>query len=342
MENCTVILAAGEGKRMKSDLPKVLSRVLFKPMLHWVIDATRGAGVEDICVVTGFRHEVVEDFLHARNSERPGLKPLEYVLQAKRKGTGHAVMMADSFLQRHKGSNVLVLNGDSPFIDSGVIRNALKAHVTRGNSVTVISAEVEDPTGYGRIVRGPSGELRAIVEQKDADAATLRIGEVNSGAYWFNVEDLLLVLSKIQNNNAQGEYYLPDAIKLLIAEKRKAGAFTSPSRDAVLGANDCIQLNELNSIARMAVIRRLMLDGIDFPCLDGVIIGADVTVGPHTSILPGTVLRGATIVGADCEVGPNTYLENCTVGTGCILSSVHGRNASIPDDSAPEPYSILR
>lgn len=246
MSNCAVILAGGEGKRMKSDKPKTLSMVLDKPMLMWVISALRGAGVDDICVVKGYKKECIEEFLDEVNKDSSN--KIESVYQAERLGTGHAVMMAKDFLSKCDG-NVVILNGDAPFMDSKTIADALAQH-NNGYAATVISAKVDDPTGYGRIVRDTDLSLKAIVEQKDADEETLKINEVNSGGFWFDAQQLLSVLDRITANNNAKEYYLPDAIKLLLADGKKVGAFTAECSDTVLGANDPAQLEELNEIAR--------------------------------------------------------------------------------------------
>lgn len=246
MGNCAVILAGGEGKRMKSDKPKTLSMVLDKPMLMWVISALRGAGVDDICVVKGYKKECIEEFLDEVNKDSSN--KIESVYQAERLGTGHAVMMAKDFLSKCDG-NVVILNGDAPFMDSKTIADALAQH-SNGYAATVISAKVDDPTGYGRIVRDADLSLKAIVEQKDADEETLKINEVNSGGFWFDAQQLLSVLDRITANNNAKEYYLPDAIKLLLADGKKVGAFTAECSDTVLGANDPAQLEELNEIAR--------------------------------------------------------------------------------------------
>ncbi len=237
-----VILAGGEGKRMKSDKPKTLSEVLNKPMLQWVIDALRTSGVENICVVKGYKKECIDEYISTLPYN------VTTVYQAERLGTGHAVMMAKDFLQTNDGS-VIILNGDAPFMDSDTISKAYSQHTETNSSATVISAKVENPTGYGRIVRNNDSSLKAIVEQKDADEATQAINEVNSGCFWFNTNDLLGVLDSIQANNAAKEYYLPDALKLLIANGKNVGAYTAESSDTVLGANDPAQLAELNNIA---------------------------------------------------------------------------------------------
>lgn len=243
MSNCAIILAGGEGKRMKSDKPKTLSLVLEKPMLEWVISAVRKAGIDNICVVKGYKKECIEEFLSTDNYSN-----VESVYQAERLGTGHAVMMAKDFLKENKG-NVVILNGDAPFMDSETIANALKQHSEGNFAATVISAKVDDPTGYGRIVRTDDGSLLSIVEQKDADEETLKINEVNSGGFWFDSEMLLSVLDRIKANNNAKEYYLPDALKLLLMDGQKVGAYTAECSDTVLGANDPAQLEELNQIA---------------------------------------------------------------------------------------------
>lgn len=242
MAKCAVILAGGEGKRMKSNKPKPMSEVLGKPMLQWVIDSVKAAGVENICVVKGFKKECIEEYVATLPYK------VETVYQAERLGTGHAVMMAKDFLKENKG-DVVILCGDAPFMDKDTIADAFAQHDEENASATVISAVLSDSTGYGRIVRNENGSLKAIVEQKEADEETLKIKEVNSGGYWFDTEDLLSVLDSITSDNAAKEYYLPDALKLLLAGGKVVGAFTASSPDTVLGANDPDQLEELNQIA---------------------------------------------------------------------------------------------
>lgn len=242
MKKCAVILAGGEGKRMQSDKPKTLCEVLGKPMLKWVIDAVRAAGIDDICVVKGYRAEYIDEYLSTLSF------PVETVLQSERLGTGHAVMMAREFLEQ-RGGSVVILGGDAPFIDADTISGSLKQHVDTDSCATVISASVEDATGYGRVVRNQDGTLSAIIEHKDADEEVRKIKEINSGAYWFDTEALLSVLDRITADNKACEYYLPDALKLIISDGKKAGAYVAATADVALGANDPHQLQELNEIA---------------------------------------------------------------------------------------------
>ena len=337
MKNASaIILAGGEGKRMKSNRPKVLSEVMFQPMLKWVIDAVKAAGIEDICVVTGSKREFVEDYLKTLPFE------VETVYQPERLGTGHAVMMAIPFLEKHRGSDVLILNGDAPFIAVDTIRNAFVIQNMTGEidpevfdweaprkpsenrGCTVISAEVQDPTGYGRIVYETDAEeffhlstLKAIVEEKEATDEIRKIREVNSGAYWFETDIPLDALSK--KSEKTGEYYLTDTIEIIKDSGNAVMAYKAENADSVLGANDCAQLAQLNEIARMRIIREHQKNGVNIPCTDGVMIGRDVTIAANTTILPSSVIKGNTKIGSFCEIGPSAYLEDADIPEGTTV-----------------------
>lgn len=330
---CAVVLAAGEGKRMLSKKPKVLFEVLFKPMLDWVCGAVLEAGVGSVCVVTGYEAAQVEKHLGGCFTT---------VEQTERLGTGHAVMQAKDFLEAHRGENVLVLCGDAPMMDSATIQSAFEQHCSQGNDVTVVSAELCDPTGYGRIVRAKGGAVKAIVEQKDADEETRRITEVNSGAYWFKIDSLLNVLGRLGNQNAAGEYYLTDAVSLMLSDGGRADAYKAESADVVLGANNRVQLNALNEKARRKVLDRLMEQGVEIPCLDGILVGDDVTVGAETVLLPGTILRGHTVIGCGCVIGPNSLIEDSTVGDGVRLNSVQCYQSRVHDGVTAGPFVHIR
>lgn len=248
MEKSAVILAGGEGKRMKSSKPKALSLVLGKPMLKWVIDSVESAGISNICVVTGFGRNFTEDYINSISDT------IQTAYQAERLGTGHAVMMCRDFLRKNKG-DVVVLNGDAPFMDSETISKAYALHKENSSCATVISSRVENPFGYGRIIRDEKGLLTAIVEQKDTTEEQALIDEVNSGCYWFDTESLLQILDELTNNNASGEYYITDAVSLLLKKGKTVCAYTADSANTVLGANDPKQLDELNEIAKSMLSR---------------------------------------------------------------------------------------
>lgn len=330
--NNAVILAGGQGKRMKADIPKPMFRVLGEPMLEWVIKACEGAEINDLCIVKGFMSEYIDEYLNGR---------FETVLQSERLGTGHAVMQAEEFLKKHSDGNTLVLCGDAPFIDSDTIGKALDMHLSESNSVTVITAKLDDPKGYGRIVRGEKG-VSSIVEEKDASDKQREIKEVNSGAYWFKTADLLEYLGELTQNNSQGEYYLTDTVFIALNKGRNVNAYISENPDVILGANDRKGLLELNTIARMAVIEKHLENGIEFTCTDGVVIGRDVEIQPGTEILPGTRLSGHTKIGKNCSIGPNCIIEDCIVEDEVKLNYVQAFSSKIDAGVKIGPWVHIR
>lgn len=329
-----IVLAAGDGKRMRSGRPKVLMNVLFKPMLGWVLDSAEETGVDEVCVVAGNQAQQVTDYLEKRE------KPYTTVLQLERKGTGHAVMQAEEVLKRSE--NVLVLCGDAPFMDSDTLKKALELHKKENCGVTVISASIDEPFGYGRIVRDENGFLLKIVEQKDATDEEKQIREINSGAYWFEGAALAEALPKLSSSNAAGEYYLTDAVSLIRDSGKKAAVYTAENADIVLGANSRADLNSLNEKARKSKLKKLMDGGVEFPCTDGIIIGADVIIGQDTVILPNTVIRGKTVIGVSCEIGPNSLIENTIVGNGVRLNNVQTFDSVVEEGATIGPFAQLR
>lgn len=330
--NKAIILAGGQGKRMKADMPKPLFKVLGEPMLEWVISACEKSGIVDICVVKGFMGEMIDKYLDGR---------YRTVLQAERLGTGHAVMQAVPFLKEDESGNTLVLCGDAPFIDESTIRNSLRYHCENKNAVTVITAELENPFGYGRIIRTENG-ISGIVEQKDASEEQKKIREVNSGAYWFRTADLIKLLDKITCENVQKEYYLTDTISIAIAEGKNAGAYKSENPDIIKGANDRKDLLNLNTYARMMVIEKHLVNGVEFTCTDGVVIERDVEIGTGTEIMAGTVLRRGTKIGKNCKIGANAVVENCTVGDNVVINTAQIYDSEIESGVEIGPFVHIR
>ncbi|MEG0615715.1 MAG: bifunctional UDP-N-acetylglucosamine diphosphorylase/glucosamine-1-phosphate N-acetyltransferase GlmU, partial [Oscillospiraceae bacterium] len=330
--NCALILAGGNGRRMKSPLPKPMFKVLDEPMLEWVITACTSSSIDDICIVSGYQHECIEEYLNGRYPT---------VIQHERKGTGHAVMQATDYLSSHLGGNVLILCGDAPFIDEKTIRNALKLHIDKDNAVTVITANVENPFGYGRIIRKNNG-ISDIVEEKDVSDEQKKITEINSGAYWFKIDELLMALKELRPNNSQGEYYLPDTIGILIHHSLRADAYISSNSQAVLGANDRKGLLLLNDAARETVIQKHMDNGVEFTCTAGISIGRYVEIGVGASILQGSIIGGKTVIGENTIIGPNCLIEDCEIGSNAVLNYVQAYQSIIGDNVKAGPFVHIR
>lgn len=327
-----VILAAGEGKRMQSGSAKALCQVLFRPMLDWVLDNCRQAGISRTCVVVGKSAEAVRAILDPS---------VETALQAERKGTGHAALCAADFLRSLGEGDVFVTLGDAPFLFPDVISAAHELHLRERNDMTVITAVLEDPTGYGRIIR-QGNAVEAIVEQRDADEAQQAVDEINSGAFWFRAPALLEALRQLTPANSQGEYYLTDTLKVLREAGKKVGAFRSENNLCALGANTRRELAALNRIAREQVLDALYDSGVDIPFPDGVAVDARASVAPGATILPGTLIKGRCIIGRGCVIGPNSVLENAVLGENCIINSSYITDSVLGSGVTVGPFSQIR
>lgn len=333
MENtCAVILAAGDGKRMGSTSSKVLCQVLFKPMLEWVMENCAGAGITRSCVVVGNGAQDVKALVNGR---------AELAVQQQRRGTGHAVICARDFLEEHAHRDVLVLFGDAPFQFPEVIRGAYSLHREQGNAMTVVSATVQDPTGYGRIVRDGSGVAR-IVEERDTNDRERCICEINAGACWYRGSDLLAALEQLTSANAQGELYLTDTLEILRSMGRRVNAYDAGDGRVVLGANNRRQLHDLNEIAREMVFESLWENGVDIPVTDGIIISREAKIGRDTQILPGTVIKGGTVIGQGCVIGPNSMVSNSRIGDGCVVKATWITDSQLEEDVQIGPFSQVR
>jgi len=236
-----IILAAGQGKRMQSDLAKVLHPVLGRPMLDHVLDATRDAGVGRTIVIVGHQADKVRAAMAGRG--------VEFALQAQQKGTGHAVLQAAPLLAEHTGQ-VLVLCGDTPLLTPETLTALLATHRETAAAATVLTAELPDPTGYGRIVRDSGGAVRRIVEHKDATEAERQVHEINSGLFVFGTRDLFAALGRVGCDNAQGEYYLTDTLEILLREGKRVSAHRCPDPGEVVGVNTLEQLHAVESAMR--------------------------------------------------------------------------------------------
>jgi bifunctional UDP-N-acetylglucosamine pyrophosphorylase/glucosamine-1-phosphate N-acetyltransferase len=314
MANLTaVILAAGKGTRMKSKLPKVLHKVGGHPMLEHVMDAAEAAGCRDNVVVIGHGAELVRELVGDR---------ARIALQAEQLGTGHAVLQAADTLKDFTGT-VMILCGDTPLLEADELEKFYAEHVKSGAAATVMSALMDDPFGYGRILRDANGDVAGIVEQKDASEEQKQIKEINTGNYCVEAPLLFEVLRTLGNNNAQGEYYLTDVLAKLRAMGKKVGGVITADSEMIMGVNSRRQLAEAESVMRRRIAERHMDDGVTIMDPASTFIEKSVKIAPDTVIYPNTWLQGATVIGEDCEIGPNVRLENVKVADGCRVEFTH-------------------
>lgn len=309
----SVILAAGMGTRMKSKMPKVIHEVCGKPLCGWVIDASKAAGAEKFCAVVGHKAEMVKETLGG---------VCEYALQSEQKGTGHAVMQAVDFIKSASGE-VVILNGDTPLVTPQAIKKAVEYHKASGNAATVITAVLDNATGYGRIVRSADGGVLKIVEQKDATDEEKKINEVNSGMYVFDAEALVFALGKITPNNAQGEYYLTDTLEILLNAGKKVGGHAIADNDEIRGINDRVQLNEAEQIMQRRINEYHMRKGVTIRNPQSVRIEDGVEIGEDTEICQDVTIKTGTKIGSGCVIGSGSMLDGAVIDDNVdILSSV--------------------
>jgi len=324
-----IVLAAGMGTRMRSGIPKILHHVAGDPMIFHVLGAIEKAGAAEIVLVVGHQSEQVKAAVG--NSVR-------YVIQEPQLGTGHAVQQAIHAL----GSiphRVLVLCGDAPLItDSSISKMASDIGDA---AIVLLSANVPNPTGYGRVIRDSEGRVSAIVEEAHATEAQRAITEVNSGFYCFDGHWLAANLDKLERS-PKGEYYLTDMVKLAVSQGRDVRAFATPNAEEVMGVNDRQQLAEVDRIMRARFCRALMANGVTVVDPATTYIGRAVSVGPDSVIHPGTHLRGETIIGERCEIGPNSIVIDSTIGNDCAVFASVVEGSYVGDRVAIGPFSHLR
>jgi bifunctional UDP-N-acetylglucosamine pyrophosphorylase/glucosamine-1-phosphate N-acetyltransferase len=332
MSLAAVILAAGKGTRMKSKLPKVLHKICGKPMISYVLEAVTSAGVQKNIVVVGFGSDLV-----AREVADKG----QVALQEKQLGTAHALLQARPLLKDFNGQ-ILVLCGDTPLIEPGTLARLVESHRTAGASATVLTAEVEDPTGYGRVIRDGQGRVQRIVEQKDASTQEIRVREINTGIYCFESAGLFEALDKVTPVNAQGEYYLTDIIKNYVAEGRPVNAVLLANPAEAAGINDREQLAGVERVIRSRILSELMKSGVTVVDPQSTYVDRGVQIGQDTIIYPFTFIEGNTIIGEDCVIGPGSRLVNSVVGKGVTIQNSIVLESYIQDRCSIGPFSYLR
>jgi bifunctional UDP-N-acetylglucosamine pyrophosphorylase/glucosamine-1-phosphate N-acetyltransferase len=326
-------MAAGEGTRMRSQKPKLLHDLCGRPMIAWTVSAAREAGAERVVVVESPRRELEAIFDH----------DVEFAVQERPRGTADAVRAAAA--QIDGARTVVVLNGDHPLIGAATIRELAEAHERSGAAATIATAVLEDPSGYGRVVRAPDGSVERVAETKtsgDASERELHIREVNTGFYAFDVPELLLALERVQNNNAQGELYLPDVLPILRDDERTVQAYEISDSGSMLGINDRVALSQVRAIAQERIHERLMRAGATIVNPAATVIDVDVQIGEDTVIAPFTSLHGETRIGSGSRIGPGSTLIDATVGNDAKVVHSYVERAEIGDKVSVGPFAYLR
>ncbi|AUS07534.1 bifunctional UDP-N-acetylglucosamine diphosphorylase/glucosamine-1-phosphate N-acetyltransferase GlmU [Laceyella sacchari] len=327
-----VILAAGKGTRMKSKKHKVLHSICGKPMIDHILAELSQLDAKKTIMVVGHLKESLEAHLGEQ---------VQFVEQKEQLGTAHAVMQTESLLKGKEGIT-LVLNGDHPLFTAKTLSQLIETHRASGAAASILTAKLDDPTGYGRIVRREDGQVDRIVEHKDATEEERLINEINTGTYCFDNQQLFSTLSLVNNNNAQGEYYLPDVISILREQGHTIGAQVIGDADEAMGVNDRIQLAQAAKFMQARILREHMKNGVTIIDPDNTYIESDVVIGADTVIEPGTFLRGRTVIGEGCHIGPNADLTDVIVEDGVRIRYTVMDASHVAGEATVGPYVYAR
>ncbi|MBV8941467.1 MAG: bifunctional UDP-N-acetylglucosamine diphosphorylase/glucosamine-1-phosphate N-acetyltransferase GlmU [Solirubrobacterales bacterium] len=343
-----VIIAAGEGTRMRSQMPKLLHPLCGRPLIRWTVAAAQGAGAGNVVVVDGPARRLSEA-LHAGPEEdaaddgRVASGRIEFAVQERPLGTADAVRAASDHFRCTQ--TVIVLNGDNPLFTSETIRRLLEAHQRSGAGATIASAVLEDPSGFGRVVRAPDGTVERVVETKragDASPLELEIQEVNAGLYAFDGDLLATTLAEVRADNAQGELYLPDVLPLIRRHERTVDAHEIDDPQETLGVNDRRELARVRAVAQRRIHERHMLAGVTIVNPDATVIDADVEIAADATIEPFSSLHGRTRVGGHCTVGPLSTVIDTRLGERSAIIHSYLREVEIGDGVTVGPFAYLR
>lgn len=323
-----VVLAAGKGTRMKSNKSKLVHKIYGKELVKRVVETAEKSDIKDIIAVVGYKKEEVQKVLG---------DTVKYAYQEEMLGTGHAVLQAEEYLEGRKGK-VVVLNGDVPIIRPETIKKLIEKSIRNKEYATVLTAIYNNPAGYGRIIRDDGGNVKEIVEEKDLSEEQKSNKEINAGIYCFDIEELLKALKELKPNNAQGELYLTDVVKIMNDKGLKTGAVIVKDNTEILGVNDRMQLELLTKVLKMRINQYHMQNGVTIEDIDNTYIYDDVEIGMDTVIHPNTTIKSDVVIGENCEIGPNAYIrEGCrlanTVKIGSfveIKKAIIGEGTKVP------------
>ncbi|GIN88395.1 bifunctional protein GlmU [Heyndrickxia sporothermodurans] len=327
-----VILAAGQGTRMKSKLYKVLHPVCGKPMVEHVVEQIGKLDMTKMVTIVGHGAELVKAKLEGKTA---------FALQEEQLGTAHAVMQADEALSNEDGVT-LVVCGDTPLIQAETMEALMKHHEAQKAKATILTAYTDQPEGYGRLIRNEEGFVERIVEHKDATEEERKVKEINTGVFCFDNQALFQALKKVSNDNVQGEYYLPDVIEILKNDGEIVSAYQTDNMEETLGVNDRIALAKAEKIMRKRINEFHMRNGVSIIDPENTYIGLDIIIGMDTVIYPGVQLSGKTIIGEECTIGPDTEIKDCTIKDQTVIRQSVAYDSAIGSNVQIGPFAHIR
>ncbi|MGP4073780.1 bifunctional UDP-N-acetylglucosamine diphosphorylase/glucosamine-1-phosphate N-acetyltransferase GlmU [Piscibacillus sp. B03] len=327
-----VVLAAGKGTRMKSKLYKVLHPVCGKPMVEHVVDQLSGLNLKEMITIIGHGSDLVKEQLGERT---------KYALQEEQLGTGHAVQMAESYLKGKEGTTIVVC-GDTPLLTGDTLSELMTFHENEKAQVSVLTSKLDDPTGYGRVIRNEHNEVEKIVEHKDASDEELKVNEINTGVYCFDNELLFDALDNVSNDNSQGEYYLPDVLSIAKERGLKVVAYTTPNFEETIGVNDRVALAKAERIMQRRINEQHMRNGVSIIDFENTYIGPEVEIESDVTIEPGTKISGNSVIKSDAIIGPNSEIKDSVIGENTVVKQSVVADSKVGQNVNIGPYAHIR
>ncbi|HZK41056.1 MAG TPA: bifunctional UDP-N-acetylglucosamine diphosphorylase/glucosamine-1-phosphate N-acetyltransferase GlmU [Atribacterota bacterium] len=331
-DTAVIIMAAGNGKRMKSNLSKVLHNLAGKPILNYVSDTVSQLEAKRKILVVGYKSDKIRELIGDK---------IEFVEQKEQLGTAHAVLQTKKLLSGFKG-DVLILSGDVPFLTVKTLKKLLKYHQNNNFCCTLLSTILKNPKGYGRIIRDKKGELKGIIEEVDLSLEKKKITEINSGIYCFNKEKLFQALEKVTKDNKQGEYYLTDTVKVLLEEGLTVGNIIVKDYSEILGINNRLDLADASQKVYQKTLQGLMLQGVTIVDPNSTFIEQGVKIGQDSIIYPFTIIEKDTRIGSNCFIGPYSHLIDADIGEGVRVWASIIESSIVKDGANIGPYAHLR
>ena len=331
-DTAAIIMAAGKGKRMKSNLPKVLHNLAGKPILNYTLDTVNQLEAKRKILIVGYKSDKIKELIGDK---------IEYVEQKEQLGTAHAVLQTEKLLSGFKG-DVLILSGDVPFLTVKTLKKLLKYHQANNFCCTLLSTVLKNPKGYGRIIRDKKGEIKGIIEEVDLSIDKKKITEINSGIYCFNKEKMFQALEKVTKENKQGEYYLTDTVKILLEEGLTVGDIIVKDYSEILGINNRLDLNDASKKVYQKTLQDLMLQGVTVVDSNSTFIERGVKIGQDSIIYPFTIIEKDTKIESSCFIGPYSHLINADIGKGVRVWASIIESSTVKEGANIGPYAHLR
>ncbi len=339
----SIVLGAGKGTRMKSNIPKILHSINNKSLIYWVFKLIKNIDPLKNILVIGHQADYIKNFFEKEDEILSlNIPKLEFAVQEEQLGSGHALKIALNNIDENYNGNILVVCGDTPLLTYETIKNLIDVHLENDSVVSILTTKMDNPYGYGRMKRDENEKIMQIVEEKNASLKEKEIKEINSGVYCFDFQFLKQNIVDIKPNSVSNEYYLTDIIDIAYKQKKSISSFCTKDSNEIIGINDKLALSQVDLEMRLRINRNFMLNGVEMINPETIELDDNIKIGIDTIIYPGTIIRGNCCIGNNCKIGPNSFLENSIIGNNTIVKYSYISDASVGNKCSIGPFSHIR